>query len=89
MADTKLAIERIPMFLNPKNDAHKRFKALAARKTDAVPRYPVRAAVPVAGAGDRRAPYDAPIVAAIGGWGWRNRSRILGRSSSTEATSTA
>jgi hypothetical protein len=39
VADTKLAIERIPMFLNTKNDAHKRFKALAARKTDAVPRY--------------------------------------------------
>ena len=32
-------IERIPMFLNPKNDAHKRFKALANRKVDAVPRY--------------------------------------------------
>ena len=38
-ADTKMAIERIPLFLNPKNDSHKRFKALAARKTDAVPRY--------------------------------------------------
>ena len=39
VADTKLAIDRIPMFLNTKNDAHKRFKALAARKTDAVPRF--------------------------------------------------
>jgi hypothetical protein len=39
VADTTLAIERIPMFLNPKNDAVKRFKALAARKTDPVPRY--------------------------------------------------
>ena len=38
-ADTKIAIEGIPLFLNPKNDAHKRFKALVARKTDAVPRY--------------------------------------------------
>ena len=38
-ADTQLAIDRIPMFLNPKNESHKRFKALAARKTDAVPRY--------------------------------------------------
>jgi hypothetical protein len=27
------------MFLNPKNDSHKRFKALAARKDDAVPRF--------------------------------------------------
>jgi hypothetical protein len=34
-----MAIDRIPLFLNPKNDSHKRFKALAARKTDAVPRY--------------------------------------------------
>jgi hypothetical protein len=39
VADTKLAIDRIPMFLNPKNDSHKRFKTLAARKTDAVPRF--------------------------------------------------
>jgi hypothetical protein len=39
VADTQKAIERIPMFLNPKNDAHKRFKALANRKVDAVPRY--------------------------------------------------
>ena len=39
VADTKLAIDRIPMFLNPKNDSHKRFKALAARKVDAVPRF--------------------------------------------------
>lgn len=38
-ADTKLAIERIPMFLNTKNDSIKRFKLLAGRKTDAVPRY--------------------------------------------------
>ena len=33
VADTKLAIERIPMFLSTKNDGHKRFKTLAARKT--------------------------------------------------------
>ena len=37
--DTKLAIDRIPMFLDPANDAHKRWKTLAARKTDAVPRF--------------------------------------------------
>ena len=37
--DTQQAIDKIPMFLNPKNDSHKRFKALAARKDDAVPRY--------------------------------------------------
>ena len=39
VADTQKAIDRIPMFLNPKNDSHKRFKALAARKVDAVPRF--------------------------------------------------
>lgn len=37
--DTKFAIDRIPLYLNPKNDAQKRFKALVARKTDAVPRF--------------------------------------------------
>lgn len=35
--DTKYAIERIPRYL--KNEDHKRFKALVARKTDPVPRY--------------------------------------------------
>lgn len=39
--DTKKAIERIPMFLDPRNDAEKRWKALVARKTDAVPRYQI------------------------------------------------
>ena len=37
--DTKFAIDRIPLFLSNKNDGHKRFKALTARKADAVPRY--------------------------------------------------
>ena len=37
--DTKLAIDRIPLFLNPKNEAVKRWKALCARKTDPVPRF--------------------------------------------------
>ena len=39
MKDTKLALDNIPLFLSPKNDALKRWKALTARKTDAVPRY--------------------------------------------------
>lgn len=39
MNDTQTAISIIPLFLNPKNESHKRFKALVARKTDAVPRY--------------------------------------------------
>lgn len=40
-ADTELAIKKFPMFLDPKNDSHKRFKAMAARKTDPVPRHQI------------------------------------------------
>jgi hypothetical protein len=40
-ADTELAIKRIPLFLDPINDSHKRFKTLIARKTDPVPRHQV------------------------------------------------
>lgn len=40
-ADTELAIKRIPLFLESKNDSHKRFKALVARKTDPVPRHQI------------------------------------------------
>ena len=39
--DTKFAIDRVPLYLNPKNDAHKRWKALVARKTDPVPRFQI------------------------------------------------
>lgn len=38
-ADTEMAIKRIPMFLDPANESHKRFKALVNRKTDPVPRH--------------------------------------------------
>ena len=37
-ADTEYAIKRIPTFLDPANDSHKRFTALVARKVDPVPR---------------------------------------------------
>ncbi len=37
--NTQKAVDGVPMFLNPKNDALKRWKALCARKTDAVPRH--------------------------------------------------
>lgn len=40
-ADTEMAIKRIPMFLDPKNDSHRRWKALVARKTDPVPRHQI------------------------------------------------
>ena len=40
-ADTELAIKRIPIFLDPVNDSHKRFKTLVARKTDPVPRHQI------------------------------------------------
>ena len=38
-ADTEFAIERIPIFLDPVNDSHTRFKALLARENDPVPRH--------------------------------------------------
>ena len=38
-ADTELAIKRIPLFLDPANDSHERFKRLSERKTDPVPRH--------------------------------------------------
>lgn len=39
-ADTELAIERIPMFLNEANDSHNRFQTLVERKPPhAVPRH--------------------------------------------------
>lgn len=40
-ADTEYAIKNIPIFLDPKNDAHKRWKALVVRKTDPVPRHQI------------------------------------------------
>ncbi len=41
VANTQMAIDRVPMFLNPKQEAHKRWKALVARKVDAVPRFQI------------------------------------------------
>ena len=40
-ADTEYAIKNVPIFLDPKNDSHKRWKALTARKTDPVPRHQI------------------------------------------------
>lgn len=40
-ADTEYAIKNMPIFLNPKNEAHKRWKALVVRKTDPVPRHQI------------------------------------------------
>lgn len=41
VADTETAIKRVPMFLDPGNDAHKRWKELVARKTDPIPRHQI------------------------------------------------
>ena len=41
VADTQEAINKIPMFLNPKEDAHNRWKQLVKRKEDAVPRFQI------------------------------------------------
>ena len=40
-ADTEVAIKRIPIFLDPANDAHKRFGVLIKRKADPVPRHQI------------------------------------------------
>jgi len=40
-ADTEYAIKNVPIFLDPKNDSHKRWKALTARKSDPVPRHQI------------------------------------------------
>jgi hypothetical protein len=39
--DTKIAIETVPMFLDPAQDAHNRWAALVERKTDPVPRHQI------------------------------------------------
>jgi hypothetical protein len=42
VADTEIAIKRVPMFLDPENDALKRWKDLVARKPPhAVPRHQI------------------------------------------------
>ena len=42
VADTETAIKRVPMFLDPENDAHKRWEELVARKPPhAVPRHQI------------------------------------------------
>lgn len=88
-ADTKLAIDNIPMFLNPKNDAVKRFKALSARKTDAVPRYQFvqlyRWLVQVTGG----LPTTPPSSEASDGGDGETEGSSSDVSSSTEATSSA
>lgn len=85
-ADTQWAIERIPIFLDPANDSHKRFKALAARKTDAVPRHQFvqlyRWLVQVTSG----LPTTPPSEQSAGGGEADNSSSD--ESSSTEATST-
>ena len=41
VADTETAIKRIPMFLDPRQDAHKRWNDLVERKEDPVPRHQI------------------------------------------------
>lgn len=40
-ADTEIAIKRVPIFLDPVNDSHKRWKTLVGRKSDPVPRHQI------------------------------------------------
>ena len=41
VSDTEAAIEQIPLFLDPAQDAHNRWAALVERKTDPVPRHQI------------------------------------------------
>jgi hypothetical protein len=41
VADTETAIKRVPMFLDPAQESHKRWKELTSRKTDPVPRHQI------------------------------------------------
>ena len=88
-ADTKLAIERIPMFLSKSNDGHARFKRLAARKDDAVPRYQFvqlyRWLVQVTGGLPTTPPSSSESEAGDGG----TDTGSAAGSPSTEVTSTA
>jgi hypothetical protein len=87
--DTKMAIEKIPMFLNPKNDALNRFKALAARKTDAVPRYQFVQLYSFLVAVTGNLPTNLPSSTQSDGGAGKTEAESAGGSPSTEATSTA
>ena len=85
--DTEYAISRIPLYLNPKNDSHKRFKALVARKADAVPRFQLvglyKWLVQVTNNLPTNPPSDAPAG------GGENDGESSAESPSQEATQTA
>ncbi len=87
--DTKMAIEKIPMFLNPKNDALNRFKALASRKTDAVPRFQFVQLYSFLVAVTSNLPTNLPSSSPSDDGDGKTEAESAGASPSTEATSTA
>ena len=89
-ADARNAVEGVQMFLNPKNDAVKRWKALCARKgPDAIPRHQIVQLytwlVQVTGGLPTTAPSSEPSVNGAG----ETEDVSADESLSTEATSTA
>ena len=84
--DTNFAIERIPLYLNPKNDSHKRFKALVARKTDSVPRFQLVGLYKWLVQVTNNLPTNPPSDAPAGGGENGDESSV--ESPSTEATPT-
>jgi hypothetical protein len=85
--DTQKAIDRIPSFLNPKNESAKRWKALMARKTDAVPRHQIAQLYRWLVQVTSDLPTTPPSTPVVGGGDSETGSSE--ESSSQEATSTA
>jgi hypothetical protein len=85
--DTQKAIDRVPWFLNPKNESAKRWKALVARKTDAVPRHQIALLYRWLVQVTSNLPTTPPSTPDVGGGDSETGSSE--ESSSTEATSTA
>lgn len=89
VVNTKKAVDGVPMFLNPKNDSLKRWKALVSRKEDAVPRFQIAQLynwlVQVTG----NLPTNPPSLTPSGDGDGGTEEGSSAGSPSTEATSTA
>jgi hypothetical protein len=89
VTNTKKAVDGIPMFLNPKNESHKRWKALCARKTDAVPRHQITQLYNWLVAVTGNLPTTPPSSGASDNGVGETEESSSDASSSTEATSSA
>lgn len=86
--NTRKAVDGVPMFLNPKNDSLKRWKALCARKTDAVPRFQISQLYNWLVAVTGNLPTTPPSSTQSDGGDGSTDTGSSDVSSSTEATST-